>query len=234
MINYTKKNINFISFIITLCLCIILFIILDMCFLKSMEIKNVQNTNYVSKIYQKYNNPNRRNNNKNVLELEDTVLQLMQIDDIYDENTKIEEVDNLQFENTSEKNQIDLTTKWRIEIPKINLNAPIKAGTSQDILAVAVGHFDESNKWEGNVALAGHNRGYNCNFFENIKYLEVGDKIIYYTENGKREYKVVVNRIIQQTDWSYIKNTNDNRITLITCVENMYEYRRCIQAVESS
>ena len=43
---------------------------------------------------------------------------------------------------------------------------------------------------------------------------------------------MVVNEIIHQTDWRYIENTEDNRITLITCVENMYEYRRCIQAVE--
>ena len=62
--------------------------------------------------------------------------------------------------------------------------------------------------------------------------IETGDKIIYYTEKGKKEYKVVVNEIIYQTDWSYIENTEDNRITLITCVENMYEYRRCVQAVE--
>ena len=62
--------------------------------------------------------------------------------------------------------------------------------------------------------------------------MEEGDKIIYYTNKGKREYKVVLNKIIKQTDWSYVQDTEDNRITLITCVENMYEYRRCVQAVE--
>ncbi len=41
-----------------------------------------------------------------------------------------------------------------------------------------------------------------------------------------------MNKIIKQTNWEYIENTKDNRITLITCVENMYEYRRCIQAIE--
>ena len=46
------------------------------------------------------------------------------------------------------------------------------------------------------------------------------------------EYKVILNKIIHQTDWTYIEDTSDNRITLITCVENMYEYRRCVQAVE--
>ena len=60
----------------------------------------------------------------------------------------------------------------------------------------------------------------------------MGDSIFYHTEKGVREYKVVVNKIIYQTDWTYIQDTEDNRITLITCVENMFEYRRCVQAVE--
>lgn len=191
--------------------------------------------------YQEYNSAKRENRKKDVMELKDTYLELMQIADIYDENTKVEEVEKEVTEEKGEKagnetliNSRNITTNWRIEIPKINVNAPIKSGTTQDVLAVAVGHFKESSKWNGNVALAGHNRGYNCNFFQNIKKLEMGDKIIYHTDQGTREYKVVLNKIIKQTDWTYIEDTEDNRITLITCVENMYEYRRCIQAIEIS
>ena len=225
MVNYEKKNTNFITLCITLFVCIILFIMLDICFLELTEAK------YSENIYSdchKYSSLKRKNQNKDAMELKNTFLELMQIADIYDENTKIEEVKDTR------KVEIDLTTNWKIEIPKIGLIAPIKEGTTQDILAVAVGHFNESNIWNGNVALAGHNRGYNCNFFQDIKNLEIGDEIIYHTEQGNRKYSVVVNRIIKQTDWSYIENTKDNRITLITCVENMYEYRRCIQAVERS
>ena len=39
-------------------------------------------------------------------------------------------------------------SKWRIEIPKIGLVAPIKDGTTQDVLALAVGHFPESNTYK--------------------------------------------------------------------------------------
>lgn len=122
--------------------------------------------------------------------------------------------------------------KWRVQIPKINLNVHIMEGTSDNVLLKAVGHFEETSKWKGNVGLAAHNRGYNCNFFEKIKNLKMGDEIIYTTTNGKRVYKVQTNKVIKDTDWSYLKETNDNRITLITCEENREEYRRCIQAVE--
>ena len=47
-----------------------------------------------------------------------------------------------------------------------------------------------------------------------------------------KEYEVEKNRIIKDTDWKYLENTEDNRLTLITCVENEPEYRRCIQAIE--
>lgn len=193
--------------------------------------------------------------NPNSLRLSNVFLEIMQVADIYDdENIRVNINEDGQVEdNSSDSNNPDAAndlnnnlseqesnrqmqaiknSKWRVEIPKIGINAPIKSGTTQDILATAVGHFPETNKWNGNVALAGHNRGYNCNFFQNIKKLKVGDSIFYHTEKGVREYKVVVNKIIYQTDWTYIQDTKDNRITLITCVENMFEYRRCVQAVE--
>ena len=150
-------------------------------------------------------------------------INISQMADIYDQ---------IVTNTTNAKNIKNNKEKWIIEIPKLNLLAPIKEGTSQEVLADAVGHFEESKKYEGNGALAGHNRGYNCDFFKEIKELKNGDKIIYYTNKGKKEYKVILNKIIHQADWSYIENTKDNRITLITCVENMHEYRRCIQAIE--
>lgn len=233
MLNYTRKCINTISFVITFIICIFLFIMLDICLYRLKENTSNQNINTIKESRYLL----KKNLNDNVIDMEDTFLELMQIADIYDENTKIEDIEQTEKTSTSNENKaelrnLDKNNKWRIKIPKINLNAPIKSGTTQDILAQAVGHFEQSAKWNGNIALAGHNRGYNCNFFQNIKQLKEGDEIIYCTEKGERRYKVVINKIIKQTDWSYIKNTKDNRITLITCVENMYEYRRCIQAVE--
>ena len=74
--------------------------------------------------------------------------------------------------------------------------------------------------------------GFQKNYFERLKELELGDIIIYKTESGSKTYKVNVIEIIDDTNWSYLEKTNDNRITLITCVENKPEKRRCVQGIE--
>lgn len=252
MLNYNSKTLNTIVACISLVICIILFIILDSCFLNIPNNKNNQNISVSFMNIQKNQAPNRKDLDS--IDIQNVFLELMQVAVIYDDsNIRVEDVETGNEKNsenaeedetiqemkeepndneTSYLSQTYSNSEWRIEIPKLGLIAPIKTGTTQEVLATAVGHFEGSSKWNGNVALAGHNRGYNCNFFQNIKKLEEGDKIIYYTKNGKREYEVVLNKIIKQTDWSYVQETEDNRITLITCVENMYEYRRCVQAIE--
>ena len=122
--------------------------------------------------------------------------------------------------------------KWEISIPTIDLCAPISEGTSTEVMDQYVGHFENTNYWEGNVALAAHNRGYRVNHFANIKNLKKGDLIQYYYKGNLKQYKVEIVTVIKDTDWTYLENTQDNRITLITCVEDEPEYRRCIQGIE--
>ena len=124
------------------------------------------------------------------------------------------------------------TNPWRVKIPKLKLDAPIVEGTSAESLRRTVGHFEKTAKWMGNIGLAAHNRGYRCNFFQEITKLRKGDIIIYCTEKGERRYKVMKNAVIKETDWSYLRDTKDNRITLITCEAGKRKYRRCIQAIE--
>lgn len=230
MLNYTNKWINSVVICISFVLTIILFTILDILFINRSNVGIYNENILTSKYIEVEKGVSNKISRKSIeaIDLKDVMLNTMQIADIYEETNS--NIDGNSDTNNAENNKLK-NNKWRIEIPKISLVAPIKQGTSQDILATAVGHFEESNKYSGNIALAGHNRGYNCNFFENIKRLENGDKIIYYTEKGKKEYRVTLNKIIHQTDWSYVEE-NGNKITLITCVENMYEYRRCVQAVE--
>lgn len=139
------------------------------------------------------------------------------------------------FEN--EKQQISsINTKknWKIIIPKINISSDIKDGTSGDIINNYVGHFSETPKENGNIGLIAASAGYKENYFENLEKLEEGDVILYINNNIKKEYKVIANVIIEETDWSYLTNTKDNRLTLITGILEEPKNRRCVQAVEIS
>ena len=66
---------------------------------------------------------------------------------------------------------------WYIEIPAINLKAPIAEGTNLDVLQTRIGHFESTSNKVGNIGLAAHNRGYQFNYFENLKKLKLGDEI---------------------------------------------------------
>ena len=120
-----------------------------------------------------------------------------------------------------------------LEIEKINLIAPVQEGTTSEILKYSVGHFAESDEWDGNIALASHNRGSYAKYFKDIDTLTNGDKIIYKTVYGERKYQVYEKEKIQETNWTKImENKNENTITLITCITNEREYRLCVKAVE--
>ena len=142
---------------------------------------------------------------------------------------------NQTKENTESSEEIIEPTKEQIatiKIPAFNLIAPVAEGTNEEIMNKYVGHFENTSLWDGNIGLAAHNRGYPVNYFANIKDLQIGDEIIYEVEDKTRTYLVNEITIIEDTNWSYLQETNDNRITLITCVENEPSYRRCIQGVE--
>ena len=123
---------------------------------------------------------------------------------------------------------------WSLEIPKIDLKANIEEDTTDEVLNRNIGHFVCSGYIDGNIALAAHNRGYDVNYFSRIKELEIGDKVIYTYGNSKKEYEVISKKIIKDTNVEVIENSegSKNILTLITCVENMPELRRCIKCAE--
>ena len=122
--------------------------------------------------------------------------------------------------------------EWQLEIKSISLTADISEGTTKEILNKNIGHFIETEKEKGNIGLAAHNRGYDVNYFEKLKLLKEGDVIEYKHNQYFNKYEVTKNIIIKDTDWEYLEKTEDNMLTLITCVENEPLYRRCVQAIE--
>lgn len=121
-----------------------------------------------------------------------------------------------------------------LTIPDLLLDKiPIRESTELSTLAEAVGHFTNTSIYSGNVGLASHNGGSSGDFFKNLNKIKKGSEIYYQTNFGTRRYVVKTIEIIDETDWSYLEQTEDNRITLITCVLGQKDKRLCVQAVES-
>jgi len=123
---------------------------------------------------------------------------------------------------------------WTLSIDSINLLANVSKGTDEEVLNKYIGHFDETNIFNGNVGLAAHNRGYPVNYFKDLDKVKIGEVINYRIDDLVKHYTVESINIIKDTDWTYLENTNEDMLTLITCVRNKPEYRLCVQAHKES
>ena len=170
----------------------------------------------------------------------------------YRENKADNRIDEKEYGigGITDKNENELNNKNKIinengtlgilVIKKLNIEAPVREGTSQDVIKTAVGHFVESDYWNGNISLASHNGGANAHYFEKINSLKIGDEIEYITKIGRKKYQVKSISKIRDTDWSMVMKTNNskntdnaqNTITLITCISRQPNYRLCIRGVE--
>ena len=65
-----------------------------------------------------------------------------------------------------------------------------------------------------------------------IHTLDTGDTITLTTQLGTRTYSVTGVMKVGETDNSMLAPTNDNCITLFTCVLDERDYRWCVRAVE--
>ena len=76
-----------------------------------------------------------------------------------------------------------------LKIPSLGVNVKVYQGTDTDALNKGAGHFTETSIWNGNVSLAGHNRGPH-GIFGTIHTLKPGAEITLTTKLGTRTYTV--------------------------------------------
>ncbi len=139
---------------------------------------------------------------------------------------------SVQFTALSDISLLSNGAIGRISIPALGIkNYYVWEDTTSSSMSKGVGHFTSTSVWNGNVGIAGHNRGAKY-IIGSIKDLEAGDKITYTTSQGTRTYAVETVAKIRNDDWSYLETTSDNRITLVTCVAGDSSHRWCVQAVE--
>ncbi len=120
----------------------------------------------------------------------------------------------------------------KLNIPVIGLEVAIYE-TDDEIedMSVGIAHMKETSCWNGNVGLAGHNRGVNNNFGK-LYTLKTGNSITLTTALGVREYAVTTSSVIDENDWSVLGRSEDNHLTLITCIDNQPTKRLCVSAVQ--
>ncbi len=119
-----------------------------------------------------------------------------------------------------------------LEIPSIGLS--VNVYDSEDDMAdmdKGLSHFQTTSYWDGNIGMCGHNGNLAFSFFGKLHNVKKGDVITYQTEFGTRSYVVSSIQTIADDDWSHLERTEDNRLTLITCVSDPAK-RLCVQAVE--
>ena len=155
----------------------------------------------------------------------DNVIEIYSDDNVQD---RIDNEDNILHDDIML--QLDgETVLGVIEIDKIAFKGLIYQGTSLETLANGVGHFENSPYLDGNVCLAAHNTN---QYWAKLKNLQNGDKITYVSFLGTKEYQVFNSTKISETDWSLLENTDENILTLITCVKGVPSQRLCVQAKE--
>lgn len=121
----------------------------------------------------------------------------------------------LETEKMFQKNAV-------IEIPDINIKAPILEGTDKNILSKASGHFKNTGDiGKGNYCIAGHSSIIYDEYFNNLKYAEIGMQIILYDKYKNKFYYSVESIIIVNPNETWILNDfGDNRVTIVTCTDD--------------
>lgn len=123
-------------------------------------------------------------------------------------------------------------TIGKLTVPKHNVkNLSVYEGESLENMRKGLGHFENTSAWDGNVALCGHNRG-SYAYLSFVKDMKIGEEIKYTTPYGERTYIVKEKNKISATDISGLSYSDNNRITLITCVINSPNERWQVVAYE--
>lgn len=107
-----------------------------------------------------------------------------------------------------------------LEIPRLHLSAPVKAGDDDAVLDYSVGYLtDTPLPWmPGNSAFAAHRD----RLFRRIEHIRAGDAITLSTTHGALNYRVVKTLIVNPKDVWVLKPLPHVNLTLITCYPFSY------------
>ena len=117
----------------------------------------------------------------------------------------------------------------RIQIPAINIDAPIVQGDGWEQLKKGVGqHLGSPNPGEvGNLVLSAHNDVYG-EIFRYLDQLQPGDEITIFTQQRQYIYVISGTQVVEPTQVEVMASTNNPTTTLISCYPYLKDNQRIV------
>jgi sortase A len=117
----------------------------------------------------------------------------------------------------------------RIQIPSLDVDAPIVQGDGWEQLKKGVGqHIGSADPGQtGNVVLSAHNDVYG-ELFRYLEKLAPGDKVILYTQQRQYVYVVTGTVIVEPTQVEVMAHTAEPTVTLISCYPYLVDKQRIV------
>jgi sortase A len=117
----------------------------------------------------------------------------------------------------------------RLQIPRLNVDAPVVQGDGWEQLKKGVGqHIGSANPGQnGNVVLTAHNDVYG-ELFRHLDQLEPGDNVIVYTQQRQHVYVVDRTVIVEPTAVEVMASTGSPTVTLISCYPYLVDSQRIV------
>jgi sortase A len=117
----------------------------------------------------------------------------------------------------------------RIQVPSINVDAPVVQGDGWEQLKKGVGqHVGSADPGkDGNVVLSAHNDIFG-EIFRDLDRLETGDQVILYTNQRSYTYVIVDSKIVEPTDVSVMDDSAQPTVTLISCYPYLVDKNRIV------
>jgi sortase A len=117
----------------------------------------------------------------------------------------------------------------RIQIPAIQVDAPIVQGDGWEQLKKGVGqHIGSPNPGQnGNLVLSAHNDVFG-EIFRDLDRLKEGDSIVLFTNSRTYTYVIQQTQIVEPTQVEVMAGTQDAVVTLISCYPYMTDNQRIV------
>ncbi|MDU7299172.1 MAG: class C sortase, partial [Finegoldia magna] len=120
-----------------------------------------------------------------------------------------------------------------VEIPKINQDLPMYAGTSEDVLQIGIGHLEGTSLPIGgnntHAVLTAHSGLPTAKLFTDLKMMKIGDKFYVHNIFGTLAYQVDQIKIVDPSNFNDLLIVKGHDYcTLLTCTPIMINSHRLL------